>query len=665
MIIGLILFINCFLVGYILVNKINIIENRPVLSLNAALIVGILFCGSAFYLLDLFLVALLRLSLPSAFLYTISLTIFNMCFFRTSELAVKLSNDFKALWANKEKLLILSIFLIFCIFFTYKGFYMHNGNIIVSGGSWSDIMYHHSYVRTIAIGSNIPVTYPYFANHPMAYHFMFNYFSGLLATTELSSVFALNLLSIISLFSLLTMMVEFAEILFKKVWVGFFSAFLLIFHGSLAFFTWVKEPDAYTGLSSIVKKAGWLAYEEYEGWGLFNLRVFESQRHFPMAIAIILLVVSLIILLRRKTMAEAPKSITMKFSQQEIRSLDWRLIIFTAILIGCTPFWNMITTLCLGMFIFLFALVALLKKQKRNFLHLFFIGAIALAIILPQFLMIKSAGSSLVGYPKFFIGYFLGEFNLLKISGYYLKVLGFKLIIYLITIIFIRKEYKLDMAIFFAPFLLANIIQMGVVQYDNNKLMWVTLVFINIYVAWAIASIFKSKKLLGKVLPPIIFRTIAIAFTFLITISGVVDYFGVINNMEITAEISYKNSPSRQWIEQSTPLESIFLTYNRIPFEDNIMTQINLAGRLLYSVGNCVDGSCDIAPRADFTHKIYVDDSLLPDEKIRMLQQEKINYVVIDFNVREHLPEVREDFFFNNLRLVYNEHDVLIFEVPN
>lgn len=657
---GIFLFFNCFFVGYMLVKKVNVSENRPFFSIIASIISGIIFCGISFYLFDLLAFFITKTSAYTIYIYIIALTILNIYWFRSNELIPRLTNELKAIWKDKKKLIVLAFFLAFCIFFTFKSFYTKDGNIMVADGAWGDIMYHHAYVTTIAADGNIPATYPYFANHLIAYHFMFNYFSAVLARAGMSSVFALNFMSIVSLFSLFTAIIEFSEILFKKIWIGVWAGIFLILHGALSFFTWIKEPEGgFEGITSIFTKVGYLGYEAYENWGLFNLQVFKNQRHFPFALVVILIFTSFVFLFRNKLANENVDEQCNKLTSYPLKTLDWKWIFFIAAFIGLTPYWNMIATICTGMFLFFFALLALCKKQNRLFLHLLFVGIFALILVLPQLLMIKSAGSSLVGYPKFFIGYFIGEFKLLAISTYYLKVLGIKLIIYLLAIIFIRKKYKWDMAIFCLPLLLANIVQLGIVQYDNNKLMWVTLVFVNIYAAWFINCIFNNRKYIGRIVSIIA----AVLITFTVTISGVVDFFGVVNGMN-NLSIAYDNSPTRQWLQYNTPPGSIFLTYTRIPYGDNIMTQVNLSGRLLYAVANMVDSSCDIAPRLEFSQQMYEDDSIPAEEKIRLLQQEKINYVTIDPEVRINFENLKEDFFINNLELVYQQDELMIFQVP-
>lgn len=701
-VIGFILILNCYLVGYLIMNKIGVGKDKVFFLHTASFLIGVLFCGSAFYLLDLLAVGLFKSYLYTAHIYTLCLTVFNIYRLKKSCLYIVIWEDYKKITQNKKKCFILLLFLIFAVFFYFKSFYFKDGKIITDG-AWNDITYHHAYVSTIANGSNVPVTYPYFANHDIAYHFMFNYYAGKVAQAGMNSLYALNIMSALTLFALLVLMIEFCEIVFKSMWTGVLSCIFMLFHGSLAFFRWISETGMASLLPSVLSRSNWLAYEKYESWALFNIYVLRVQRHFAMALALILLFVIFIFLLykphiRTEKIKSNKHHETKPICKSGIRDIikmlksDWRQIIFLVVFLGCLPYWNMISVICCGMFLGLFAIVTFVRNNKQASIQMLLIGILSLVFILPQLYMFKTSGDSLKGYPKIFLGYFLGKLDLTVLGRYYINVIGIKLLI--IFLIFIRrfKGYRLTAAIFITPFLFANIIQMGVVQYDNNKLMWVTLMFINLYCAWFVTGIWNEKlsdnnmrysvskiptdtnlfkrriessyqkitnrRRLGK-----FFTCILIAgLIFSMTASGIVDFISL-SNMK-TVEIEYRDSHIKHWIEENTPRNAIFLTYNRVSFDDTVVTQVNLAGRLLYGVRSNVDPSCDVIPREKLIERFYQDSDMSLVETVELLNKEKINYIVIDDKVRANYSNLRLSFFIDNFNLVYDNNNIMIFEVP-
>jgi len=105
---------------------------------------------------------------------------------------------------------------------------------------------------------------------------------------------------------------------------------------------------------------------------------------------------------------------------------------------------------------------------------------------------IKSGASSLTEYPKFHIGYEVGRFDILDLTEFYFKVLGLKLIIIVIAFLIVPNRKKILFLILSVPFVLANLLQLGVVLYDNNKLMISSLIFINCLAAYYLVELFRQ-----------------------------------------------------------------------------------------------------------------------------------------------------------------------------
>jgi hypothetical protein len=231
------------------------------------------------------------------------------------------------------------------------------------------------------------------------------------------------------------------------------------------------------------------------------------------------------------------------------------------------------------------------------------------------------------------------------------------------------KRYKPDMLILIIPFIIANIIQLGKIFYDNNKLMWVSLLFINIYAAWLIVNAITIPKErfaqnTGKYLKPILVR-LAVLLIVLSTATGIVDLIGVLRMRTIT--IADQSSELRKWIVDHTKKSSVFMTWSSVPFGDSPVTTINLAGRMLYNVSSCVDASCDVEPRLSFVYSVYEGAYGSVEETRLKLEEEKVDYIIIDDLLRTKFAEnekfLDENFFSDNFPLVYQLDTLHIYQV--
>ncbi|WP_243467067.1 hypothetical protein [Acetivibrio straminisolvens] len=135
----------------------------------------------------------------------------------------------KEFCSDKVAIICFIAFVLFSTWFNYNTFRLSDGNITISGGAWSDITFHHGFVRSTSLGQNIPVEYVFYANTPAKYHFLFNYYAGKISQTGLHSVHALNLMCSLSLSFLLLMIFQFGRTVFKNDAVGILGALFYCF----------------------------------------------------------------------------------------------------------------------------------------------------------------------------------------------------------------------------------------------------------------------------------------------------------------------------------------------------------------------------------------------------------------------------------------------------
>ncbi|MDR1639713.1 MAG: hypothetical protein LBT59_08475 [Clostridiales bacterium] len=549
-----------------------------------------------------------------------------------------------------KKSLFYALILLFSFLFHFHSLRISGGDIAINN-PYTDIAYHHAYVRTIGSGANFPVSYPYFAHHPMGYHFMFDYVAAKLHQAGMHSVIALNVMSSLGLFCFLVMVSELCQLLFNSFGTGILACGFVMFHGSLALFRMLAEGRAgeLVSLWSPSGRGGWLHFTTLEAWGLFNTAVLTNQRHFPFAMAFVVMIVYVCY--------DAGISLSKGRSARSENARSAKYAIFLAIMLGLMPYFNAVADVAAIMLAGLFSLRELALGKKSAFRALFF-GALAGAILaFPQILHFSSSAEALSGYPRIKIGFEAGG-SVSDIVGYYIHNIGIKLFLYGLAFFVIEKRWRADLAIFLVPILIANVLQLGVVLYDNNKLMWISLTFMNIFCARVLARFWEKLKSLGWGRAAI---GIPAFLAFLCMASGFSDFWSV--SLANKARILMKDESSqlKSWIVGNTPKDAVFMSHYRYPFADTPIATVSLAGRMLYNVSSCVDGSVDCRPRVSLAALVFSGD-IEKDMARQILAKEKVGYVLLESEAIKEF-NANEDFLASAFELVYDDESAKIYKV--
>ena len=643
---GLLLILAAISVGYCLLKQFSNFE-RALISVCGSAVIGVIISGTALYLLDLLCVRLLDDFFSSTLIFLAVAASYIFYSYKRLNLVERIQLDVQALRRDRPALWCVVLLLPFCIWLNWHTLSVTgSGDILVANGAWSDLMYHLSYVRSVSLGNNVPIQYPYFSHEPAHYHFMFDYFTGKVAQFGLDSVQALNLMSTLGLFSLLLLVFEFGRTVFVSTTTGVLGVVFLIFHSSLSAFGWMKENLSKGLFQEIVHKDGWLAGVDYEVWGIFNLNVFVNQRHFAIGLAVMVL---LVLALIGFTEERAAHSFT-NISDTLLRPYTLSFM-FWAIVVGCLPFWNALFA-AVGL-IFLGAFAVLNYKNKEVFTRLLASVVIAVIVAYPQLMAFRSGTSALAGYPKFHFGYALDHVSLTGFVLFYARVFGLKLLLIVASLFLIDRRLRLYALIMVIPFVIANLFQLSSVLYDNNKLIFASLVFVNCYAAHTLDFLLKKKQHAVT--------AAALVLIVLVTLAGLVDFFAV-KNLK-TASIADQTSALKWWVAQKTEPKSVFLTNTFIPFADNAVAGITLAGRYLYVVHNCVSSSCNVEPRIENARKIYSFEGG-KEAVSALLKSERIDYVLVDEHVRNNSQlQLNERAFIENYKIVYKDETATVFAV--
>src|SRR4051812_12320168 len=185
-----------------------------------------------------------------------------------------------------------------------------DGTLLIGNNEWSDFGPNTAIIQNFAVGHNFPTQYPHFSGETIRYHFLFYFQAGNLTFLGLKLHWSLNLLSIITLVSLLALLMALGQSLFCSRMVGRIGAALFFFHGTLSFVSFLKsQPSISAVFHSILGLKDFLnsgyAYRG-ETWGIWTQVVYLNQRHFASAVG--LLVIVLLFLIDRYRQHAAAKA---------------------------------------------------------------------------------------------------------------------------------------------------------------------------------------------------------------------------------------------------------------------------------------------------------------------------------------------------------------------
>ncbi|MEQ1642950.1 MAG: hypothetical protein ABL959_05855, partial [Pyrinomonadaceae bacterium] len=203
---------------------------------------------------------------------------------------------------------VVIVFFIFGLWMMFRTFTIEDGQIAFGHHQYPDFGSTVSIMQSFAYGSNFPTEYPHFSGDRIRYHFLFYFQAGNLEHLGLNPAAANNVLSILSLTSLLMLVMTMGTLLFRSRVAGRIGAALFFFHGSLAFIPFlIANPSTAAVMDKLSKMTMYLnSGFPYRGedWGVWSQNVFLNQRHFASSIAIFLLVL-IFLYIRNREKTEA------------------------------------------------------------------------------------------------------------------------------------------------------------------------------------------------------------------------------------------------------------------------------------------------------------------------------------------------------------------------
>jgi DNA-binding beta-propeller fold protein YncE len=196
-------------------------------------------------------------------------------------------------WITLAGFLVLACWMMFATL-DYK-----HGTLLIGNNEWSDFGPNTAIIQSFAVGHNFPTQYPHFSGETIRYHFLFYFQAGNLTFLGLNLARSLNLLSVITLVSMLALVMALGQSLFHSRTVGRLGALFFFFHGTLSFVSFLySQPSVSAAFHSITGLKDFLSSGyPYRGelWGIWTQVVYLNQRHFASGVGILLLVLLFLI----------------------------------------------------------------------------------------------------------------------------------------------------------------------------------------------------------------------------------------------------------------------------------------------------------------------------------------------------------------------------------
>lgn len=518
-----------------------------------------------------------------------------------------------------RRLVIFSAYLIFSFWlmnFTFSSS-RQDSVIHIAGRLQSDFSAHLPLIRSFSFGGNFPAGHPLFGGEP--YHFYYGFYAlvGILERLGFPLGWAMNIPSIASFFLFLVFIYLVAAKLFRSELVGFFSVVFFLFNSSLSFLEFFKaHPLSTNTFRDVVGSTDFSSFGPWDGKlvsAFWNLNIYTNQRHLAFAFLAVLILFYLLL-------------------QEKIKT--WQIILVHFVLL-VLPFFHLVG--------FLVCLVVL-------FMSFFIFGerrgrVVIFSLILPfsflvYFYFVRSPiGSPVQVNPRYLIE---GPLTFFVFVRYWFYNLGFSLITIPLGFLLSSWKQKRVLMTLLPVVLIGHTLQFSPEMAANHKFFNIFMIVGNMYTAYLVVRMFFATVSRWILLPKLIFLIVLIFF---LTLSGILDFFPVVNDSVGTID-DYPRNPTINWIVNHTPKRSVFLN-NTFMFNP-----ASLAGRPIFMGWPYFpwSGGYDSNTRRDLMGYLlsFSGDS---DVFCRTVVKQEINYAILSTSFQDFPTDY--DFYANKLTEVY------------
>jgi len=516
------------------------------------------------------------------------------------------------------------------------------GRIRVSGIEATDFAVQSAFAQSFALGHNFPPECPYYAGQPIRSDFLFYFQAGNLELLGLNVAWAVGVLSVLGLISMLTLVMALGELLFNSRVVGRVGATLFFFQSSLALI-----PS--------------LTPHRNETWIPL---AFVNQRHVPSAIGMFLVVLIFLIGQSRTQTQYTGNEVSNNQADHEDQRKSAFLprssttptnavhyvpsVIFSGVLLGALPFWSG------PVFIAGAAVLLLLVVLFPYHLQVMLLGITAAAVAFPQLFFLHAGEIGAHQQPLFHFG---GGDNstITSVISHIGFAAGAKWPVIILAVIVVsslqRRFFLALSSLLIVPFCL----RLATGTSADHALLNVWLVTANLFAAYGLWWLWKSRGV------PVVAPLTAIMLTTYVVAEGMVDLLAVRERPYI--EVNYESDDLVTWLRKNTKPNDVFLT-------DRFLSHpVLLAGRRIFLGSHNSPAGSDLAKREPIYRQMF--ESKNPRRVFELLKQNHIAYVAFDDGVRhgELIRDANEYLYVRYFPRVYEDKEaryrrLVMYKVP-
>lgn len=515
-------------------------------------------------------------------------------------------------------LVFIISFLVFKKSFSYD---LSTSEFLIASNIYLDYGAHIPFIRSFSLGNNFPFEIPFYANGGGIYYFMFDLFAGILENLGLRIDYAINIISALSLTSLLFYIYSISRGIFKSAIVAMLSMLFFIFPSNFSFFNFIIQKGVSAGLPlEIWRNQTYInnaPFDESLVFNFFNMNTFLNQRHLIFGIAFVLFVF---------------------FYFWNSKSLSLKTAVFFGAMIGLSFLWHgmmfiAIMILILGMFI--------VKRQKE----LLIVIIIASIFSLIQMLLVDISSSGLIAVR---FGFLIENLTAISFIKFWILNLGIGALLILIGLFLSNRNAKKVFLILSLLFLIPNMLTFSTrFEYDNHKFFNLWIIFMNMFSAYAIFRVLKINNII---------KYLSLLLIFVFISSGVVNNLVIKNDIYTRIPDYGKNDLMKTALHRLSP-EKMIITNGEIYDPMSLIGKKTFLGRAHYLFVYGEDPSQRISEREQI---INGNDGA---KRKQILEKYNIKYIVIykDGFAKNEMNYNKS--IIKQFKKIYEDKNGIIFEI--
>ena len=526
------------------------------------------------------------------------------------------------------------LFLAMCVLLMGTLYVNKEGRIRVSGIEAGDFALQAAIAQGFALGHNFPPECPYYAGQPLHYDFLFYFQAGNLELLGLNLAWAVGLLSVLGLMSLLALVMTLGELLFKSRVVGRVGAALFFFSGSLPFIPFWKSHGFIDSAVPVVTE-------------------FVRQRQLAGAIGILALILVFLVDQYRQSSAhsEASANPTANHGDTRARKITTKLspgFMFSGLLLGALPLWSASVFMCAALVLLLLLILFPVRLQ------MIVLGMIAATVAFLQLCFLNSGAFGAAQQPLLHWST-LDNRTIQDVISYIGFATGAKWPVIILAFVLVSWFQRRFFLAWCSLLILPLWIPLGGGTSTDHTFLNIWLVTANVFAAYGLWWLWNSMNV--SVFGPLT----AMALAACIVAGGVIDLLPIRHSSYV--ELNYERDDLVKWLSNNTKPSDVFLT------DRSLMHPVLLAGRRMFLGPHDLSAAHDSAGREPIYRQMF--ESKNPRRVFELLKQNHIDYVAIDDGVRHGnmIKDANEYLYVRYFQKMYDDkenryHRLVIYKVP-